>query len=70
MREFNSVRYINTQSISNKENISNNNGINCCNINNNKNQKKNVNVSIIAKKKNEDNKFKTYHDKFKVKLKK
>ena len=70
MREFNSVRYINTQSISNKENISNNNGINCCNINNNKNQKKNVNVSIIAKKKNEDNKFKTYYDKFKVKLKK
>ena len=69
MREFNSVRYINTQSISNKENISNNNGINCCNINN-KNQKKNVNVSIIAKKKNEDNKFKTYYDKFKVKLKK
>ena len=52
MREFNSVRFINTQSNANKENIDNN----CVNSNNIKNKKKNV---ILKNKK--DDKFRTYY---------
>ena len=55
MREFNSVRFINTQSNANKENIDNN----CVNSNNIKNQKKNV---ILKNKK--DDKFRTYYGGF------
>ena len=59
MREFNSVRYINTLANPNKENINSNN----INI---KNQKKN----ILLRNKKEDNKFKSYYDKFKIAIKK
>jgi hypothetical protein len=55
MREFNSVRFINTQSNANKENIDNN----CANSNNIKNKKKNV---ILKNKK--DDKFRTYYGGF------
>ena len=67
MREFNSVRYINTLANPNKENINNNNkeNINSNNINI-KNQKKN----ILPRNKKEDNKFKSYYDKFKIAIKK
>ena len=67
MREFNSVRYINTLANPNKENINNNNkeNINSNNINI-KNQKKN----ILPRNKKEDNKFKSYYDKFKIGIKK
>ena len=64
MREFNSVRYINTLANPNKENINNNKeNINSNNI---KNQKKN----ILPRNKKEDNKFKSYYDKFKIAIKK
>ena len=66
MREFNSVRYINTLANPNKENINNNKeNINSNNINI-KNQKKN----ILPRNKKEDNKFKSYYDKFKIAIKK
>ena len=55
MREFNSVRFINTQSNANKENIDNN----CVNSNNIKSKKKNV---ILKNKK--DDKFRTYYGGF------
>ena len=67
MREFNSVRYIDTLANQNKENINNNNKED---INNNNINIKNHNKNILPKNKKEDNKFKTYYDKFKISLKK
>ena len=70
MREYNSVRYINTQSNANnenKENINNNINNNEIIFNNNKKQKKNNRISILNKK---DNKYRTYYDGFKIGIKK
>ena len=75
MREYNSIRYINTQSNANKENKDNKENkenINN-NINNNEiffnNKKIQKNKNIISNMNKKDNKYSTYYNGFKIRIK-